>query len=290
MTKYVLSLDGGGVRGLASANFLRKLEFEMHKPLLEKFDLVCGSSTGGILAIALSVLKLNGSRLVNIYSSRNLKRIFSTSMPRVIGPKYGGRRKNNVLREYFGSLTLAEAETPAIAVSYDLKNRSTRLFKTFVDKDLEAWKVASATSAAPTFFPAIKINNNWYIDGAISSNNPVLIAYAEAKKLWPEENIKILSIGTGYDDKPYKGKKTKNWGIFSWLRGGIIQVLMESNSEHLIAESLFKENYLRINSNLDSVASEIDNSSDHNLEECLKMGDQWWDQFGFETLDFLITN
>ena len=52
MTKYVLSLDGGGVRGLASANFLRKLEYEMHKPLLEKFDLVCGSSTGGILAIA----------------------------------------------------------------------------------------------------------------------------------------------------------------------------------------------------------------------------------------------
>ena len=84
MTKYVLSLDGGGVRGLASANFLRKLEYEMHKPLLEKFDLVCGSSTGGILAIALSVLKLNGSRLVNIYSSRNLKRIFSSSMPRPV--------------------------------------------------------------------------------------------------------------------------------------------------------------------------------------------------------------
>ena len=55
MTKYVLSLDGGGVRGLATANFLRKLEFEMHKPILDKFDLVCGSSTGGILAIALSV-------------------------------------------------------------------------------------------------------------------------------------------------------------------------------------------------------------------------------------------
>ena len=66
MTKYVLSLDGGGVRGLASANFLRKLEYEMHKPLLEKFDLVCGSSTGGILAIAWSVVKLNGPRLVNI--------------------------------------------------------------------------------------------------------------------------------------------------------------------------------------------------------------------------------
>ena len=155
---------------------------------------------------------------------------------------------------------------------------------------MEAWKVASATSAAPTFFPAIKINNDWFIDGAISSNNPVLIAYAEAKKLWANENIKILSIGTGYDDRPYKGNKTKNWGIFSWLRGGIIQVLMESNSEHLIAESLFKENYLRVNSKLGSVDSDIDNSSDRNLDECLKMGDQWWDQFGFETLNFLITN
>ena len=290
MTKYVLSLDGGGVRGLASANFLRKLEYEMHKPLLEKFDLVCGSSTGGILAIALSVLKLNGSRLVNIYSSRNLKRIFSSSMPRLVGPKYGDRRKNNVLREYFGSLTLNEADTPAIAVSYDLKKRSTRLFKTFEDKHLKAWKVASATSAAPTFFPAVKIEENWYIDGAISSNNPVLIAYAEAKKLWPDENIKVLSIGTGFDSKSFKGSSTKNWGIFSWLRGGIIQVLMESNSEHLIAESLFKENYLRINSELNKVHSDIDNSSDKNLEECLNMGDQWWQEFGSQTLDFLITN
>ena len=74
------------------------------------------------------------------------------------------------------------------------------------------------------------------------------------------------------------------------MRGGIIQVLMESNSEHLIAESLFKENYLRVNSKLGSVDSDIDNSSDRNLDECLKMGDQWWDQFGFEILNFLITN
>ena len=289
MTKYVLSLDGGGVRGLATANFLRKLEFEMHKPILDKFDLVCGSSTGGILAIALSVLKLNGSRLVNIYSSRNLKKIFSTAMPRIIGPKYGSRRKNNILKEYFGTLALDEAEVPAIVVAYDLKKRSTKLFKTFEDRDLMAWKVASATSAAPTFFPAVRIKDDWYLDGAISSNNPALIAYSEAKKLWPDENIKILSIGTGFDDKPFSGLKAKNWGIISWLRGGIIQVLMESNSEHLIAQSLCKENYLRINSRLNDVDVNIDNSSNHNLEECLKMGDQWWDQFGSETLNFLIT-
>ena len=65
---------------------------------------------------------------------------------------------------------------------------------------------------------------------------------------------------------------------------------MESNSEHLIAESLFKENYLRINSELNKVHSDIDNSSDKNLEECLNMGDQWWQEFGSQTLDFLITN
>ena len=62
-----------------------------------------------------------------------------------------------------------------------------------------------------------------------------------------------------------------------------------SNSEHLIAQSLCEENYLRINSRLNDVDVNIDNSSNHNLAECLKMGDQWWEQFGSKTLNFLIT-
>jgi len=69
MTKYVLSLDGGGVRGLSSATFLKNLEDELGEPVNKKFDLICGSSTGGILAIALSVLNLPSSSLTDLYST-----------------------------------------------------------------------------------------------------------------------------------------------------------------------------------------------------------------------------
>ena len=129
-------------------------------------------------------------------------------------------------------MLLGEAETPTIAVSYDLKERSTKLFKSYEDFYVESWKVAAATSAAPTYFPAIQINDRWFVDGSLSTNNPVLIAYSEAKKLWPYENIKILSIGTGYDSKSYEGEKVKNWGIFSWLKGRKSERTNEFKSGH----------------------------------------------------------
>lgn len=289
MTKYVLSLDGGGVRGLSSATFLKKLEEELNAPLSKKFDLICGSSTGGILGISLSVLSLEGNKLVDLYSKENLKKMFSSKNSRIIAAKYNGNKKNKVLKDYFGSLLFSEAETPTIVVSYDLQDRSTKLFKSYEDFYVESWKVAAATSAAPTYFPAIEINKRWFVDGSISTNNPVLIAYSEAKKLWPYENIKILSIGTGYDSKSYEGKKVKNWGIFSWLKGGIMQVLMESNSEHLIAHSLFDDNYLRVTSRIVNVNHEFDDITDSNLNACREMGMVWWNNYGNQTIKFLST-
>ena len=79
MTKYVLSLDGGGVRGLATSVFLHELEKEIGKPLSSKFDLVVGTSTGGIIALVVSVLEIKGPRLLEIYSEKNLKKIFTKS-------------------------------------------------------------------------------------------------------------------------------------------------------------------------------------------------------------------
>ena len=79
MTKYVLSLDGGGVRGLATSVFLYELEKKIGQPLSSKFDLVVGTSTGGIIALVISVLEIEGPRLLEIYSEKNLKKIFTRS-------------------------------------------------------------------------------------------------------------------------------------------------------------------------------------------------------------------
>ena len=106
MTKYVLSLDGGGVRGLATSVFLYEPEKKIGQPLSSKFDLVVGTSTGGIIALVISVLEIEGPRLLEIYSEKNLRKIFTRSFSSLFRTKYNGQKKLEVMYDYFGSLKL----------------------------------------------------------------------------------------------------------------------------------------------------------------------------------------
>ena len=287
MTKYVLSIDGGGVRGLASATFLSELDKSLPKKISKSFDLIVGTSTGGIIALAISILKTEGEDLINIYSRENLKEIFSPLRYRILGSKYAGKSKRKILENYFKGETLSSAEVPIIITAFDLEKRRIKMFKSWSEGYLPARRVAAATSAAPTYFPAESIEGQWYLDGAVSTNNPVLIAYAEAKKLWPEEEIKILSIGTGYNSRRLDGRRARKWGSLAWLNAGIIQILMESNIEHVIALSLFEHNYLRIDSELLGIKSSFDNTSKRNLESIKTLGETWWKDLGKQTLEFI---
>ena len=287
MTKYVLSIDGGGVRGLASATFLSELDKSLPKKISKSFDLIVGTSTGGIIALAISILKTEGEDLINIYSRENLKEIFSPFRYRILGSKYAGKSKRKIFENYFKSETLGSAEVPIIITAFDLEKRRIKMFKSWSEGYLPARRVAAATSAAPTYFPAESIEGQWYLDGAVSTNNPVLIAYAEAKKLWPEEEIKILSIGTGYNSRRLDGRRARKWGSLAWLNAGIIQILMESNIEHVIALSLFEHNYLRIDSELLGIKSSFDNTSKRNLESIKTLGETWWKDLGKQTLEFI---
>ena len=179
MTKYVLSIDGGGVRGLASATFLSELDKSTNKKLSESFDLIVGTSTGGIIALAIS--------------------------------KYAGKTKRKTFEEYFKADTLSSAKTPLIITAFDLERRRVKMFKSWKEGYLPARRVAAATSAAPTYFPAESIEGQWYLDGAVSTNNPVLIAHAESKALCPNEEIKILSVGKGYKER--RIDESKKMGI-----------------------------------------------------------------------------
>ncbi len=287
MTKYVLSIDGGGVRGLASATFLSELDKSLPKKISKSFDLIVGTSTGGIIALAISILKTEGEDLINIYSRENLKEIFSPFRYRILGSKYAGKSKRKIFENYFKGETLSSAEVPIIITAFDLEKRRIKMFKSWSEGYLPARRVAAATSAAPTYFPAESIEGQWYLDGAVSTNNPVLIAYAEAKKLWPEEEIKILSIGTGYNSRRLDGRRARKWGSLAWLNAGIIQILMESNIEHVIALSLFEHNYLRIDSELLGIKSSFDNTSKRNLESIKTLGETWWKDLGKQTLEFI---
>ena len=287
MTKYVLSLDGGGVRGLATSVFLNELEKKIGKPLSSKFDLVVGTSTGGIIALVISVLEIEGPRLLEIYSEKNLKKIFTRSFSSLFRTKYNGYKKLEVMYDYFGSLKMSSSDTPCSIVTYNLNTRFPEIFSERDHPELSVADIAAATSAAPTYFPAVQIEDNWYVDGAVSTNNPALIAFTEAEKLYPEDEIKVFSIGTGFNNSFIDGSRAKNWGSLSWLRGGIIPMLLESNLEHQLAEKIIGNNYFRVDSNLNDAATQIDIKSMNNLKRISEMGQKWWSKHMNDSLDFL---
>ena len=287
MTKYVLSLDGGGVRGLATSVFLYELEKKIGKPLSSKFDLVVGTSTGGIIALVISVLEIEGPRLLEIYSEKNLKKIFTRSFSSLFRTKYNGYKKLEVMYDYFGSLKMSSSDTPCSIVTYNLNTRFPEIFSERDHPEAYVADIAAATSAAPTYFPAVQIEDNWYVDGAVSTNNPALIALTEAEKLYPEDEIKVFSVGTGFNNNFIDGSRAKNWGSLSWLRGGIIPMLLESNLEHQLSEKIIGDNYFRVDSNLNDAATKIDIKSMSNLERMSEMGQKWWSKYMNDSLDFL---
>ena len=149
------------------------------------------------------VYNLQKDDLVQIYSKENIKKIFSPFRYRILGSKYAGKVKRKVFEDYFKTKTLSASKIPTMITAFDLEKRRVKMFKSWTEGYLPARRVAAATSAAPTYFPAESIEGQWYIDGAVSTNNPVLIPYAEAKKLWPNEEIKVLSVGTGYNSRRF---------------------------------------------------------------------------------------
>lgn len=192
-----------------------------------------------------------------------------------------------VMYDYFGSLKMSSSDTPCSIVTYNLNTRFPEIFSERDHPEVSVADIAAATSAAPTYFPAVQIEDNWYVDGAVSTNNPALIALTEAEKLYPEDEIKVFSIGTGFNNSFIDGSKAKNWGSLSWLRGGIIPMLLESNLEHQLSETIIGNNYFRVDSNLNDVATQIDIKSMNNLERMREMGQKWWSKYMNASLDFL---
>ena len=214
-TFRILSLDGGGIRGAFIAACLAKLESSVDHPITDYFDLITGTSTGGIIALALGLgiptktiqdlYSYDGAR---IFTRRQVKCLSlkarlvlwvakrQTELPDSIDVNsFGQSRYTNellteILTGLFQNQTLGMVTTTRLVIpAINLIKGSTVTFKTphqpdFVrDRHFPAVDVALATAAAPTYFPAYKFNKTWYCDGGLWANNPSVVGYAEAMKI-----------------------------------------------------------------------------------------------------------
>ena len=245
MTKYrILSLDGGGIRGLLSLVLLQRLE-ESVPGWLHDVDLLAGTSTGGIIALGLAH-GLPLAELRKLYEEKG-KAIFDDSwldnlkdLGSVIGAQYQNKNLTKELRRIFGETTLKDLKKRVLIPAFDLDNEkpdpaarcwSPKFFHNFPgtdsDGDQLAYKVALYTSAAPTYFQAV----DGFVDGGVVANNPSMAALAQtqdhrALKHAPEHNqIALLSIGTGQSLMRIE-KKNLDWGQAQWIKP-LLSILMD---------------------------------------------------------------
>ena len=288
--KYILSIDGGGVRAIASIIFLQKLEANLEVSLSEKFDFFIGTSAGAISSLGLSINKMSAADLMNIWSKENLVKTMTNSSWETslgimqINPKYTNTGKREVLREFFSDKKLGDAHKPVAVTSYDIEKRLPVLLTSYGDPEVSVVDSGDATSAAPVYYPTAQVGDRFLIDGGIVANHPVLHGYVEAKKLYPDSDLVVLSVGTGLNKRPLKGQDSKKWGLIGWMMHDLFGLMVESSMDHELAEELIGKNYLRINSPLGRVNRRLDDNSDSNIERIISMGEGWWDEFGERAL------
>lgn len=239
----VLALDGGGVRGIFSAALLAGLEQDLSRPVVSCFDLVVGTSTGGILAAALGA-GVSVDALVDLYTE-NMSTIFPG--PRwlraargLIRSKYTSEGLEAVLRGVLGDRLLGESRIPLVIPAFDLGEHTVYLFKTPHHQRLRRdwrvplWQVAMATSAAPTYFPAFCLPGDGVrlADGGVWANNPAMVGVAEAVSMFgqPLDTIRLLSIGTTSDTR-IRSRMLDNGGLVQWVRSPrVTDVLLRGQS------------------------------------------------------------
>ena len=320
----ILSVDGGGIRGLIPCVFLVEIENMLQskygQKLTEYFDMVAGTSTGSIIAAGIAA-GLPVEKMLDLYFLRG-RDIFpyrSRWDPRRIGlllqhgisaPKYDLEDLEEVLKDELGDKKVGEIEDIKLLIPfYDTIKRNTEFFKSYPDrrndipkfKDVPVWEAALCSSAAPTFFSAhlLKANDVQYsaIDGGVAANNPVACAMADAlSDIEDLKKIKIVSLGTGASTRIIEYDDAKEWGAAEWAIP-IIDVLMDGALDvyRYIAQTLVgNHNMLRLQFNLNGedfgvgrLNDDMDDASKDNLENLRKAARIYFEQQANKVREFL---
>lgn len=269
MNFQVLSLSGGGFLGLYTATVLTELEKMQERPIATSFDLLAGTSIGGIIALGLAA----GTPAERIKSAfeENGERIFSNRPPpasrlgalrdlyRVaLSSKYGTSALKETIESIVGKdKRLGELQHPVLIPSINLSKGSPQIFKTphhpdfRIDLNLRVVDVALATSAAPTFFPLAAIGDSLFVDGGLYANSPDLLALHEATHFFKvdEAAVRILSIGTTTAQFSFGHTQKKDFGIVEWFRGQrLLNVIIASQQKSVdfMLQHRLANRYLRL--------------------------------------------
>ncbi len=272
----ILSISGGGYCGLYSASLLADFEKRSREGVLARnFDLLAGTSIGGILALALAA-EVPMSRVKEVLEEKGPLIFGTAKAPRSRLGKWTNFAKkafcaqyrasalrSSLLEVFSPSLRMVDLTHPVIIPAVNLSAGRTQLFKTphrddlFADKERLVVDVAMATSAAPTYFPISRINDHIYADGGLFANTPDLLAWHEAQHFMGrnENELHVLSIGTTTSRFSFAIPQNSSFGLFQWTVGSKLAraaLASQHQSASFILKHRLGDRYVRLDHELSS--------------------------------------
>jgi len=244
----ILCLDGGGIKGTFTAAVLAELETMTGKSLVDYFDLIVGTSTGGIIALGMG-LELSPQKILDFYISKGPKIFPCTGLARKVRWMFRSKHCQNGLKteleNIFGDKILGDVKCRLVVPSYDADRGDVHLFKTsHLPRLKQDWRrpvveVAVATASAPTYFPAFRSKDGMsFVDGGVWANCPVMVGLTEALTLLDQQlpQISILSIGTTSSPFHISDNKQKKGGLLFWNKG-IIDLCFQAQTRGILAQA-----------------------------------------------------
>jgi len=259
--RRILTIDGGGIRGLLPASLLATLEDAVGEPVVDYFDLIVGTSTGGIIALGLGA-GISAASIRDFYLAHGPSIFSGSRTPRSIRHlavgKYRADGLRHALDDTLADTRLGDSTTRLVVPSVNLENGEVHIYKTAHHPRLERdYKermvdVALATAAAPTYLPTYRTTGGVpLIDGGLFANNPVGLAVVEAIGVldWPRRELQVLSLGCGAEPLGVRLARSRNMGRLYWAPK-VVSVFMSAQSSSSLGTAQLlagHENVVRIN-------------------------------------------
>ncbi len=271
--RFILCIDGGGMRGIIPVIYLKKLEKEIQNStggnsLDSYFDLIAGTSTGGLITLALTCPSSFGYKICNnapqvdlddlldLYKTMG-KEIFpsaskSTTVFRYFtSTKYPETGIETLLEKWFEDSLMGQATVPTLVMSYDLFCGEPVAIRSYQERSFLVRDAGRATSAAPTYFTPLVKDGQLLVDGGVVANNPAIYAYIEAKKLYPNcKKFNILSLSTGGKNHTMTFDETN--GLLNWKdQVSPMYSTAQKCTTDIVLENMKDVNYVRIDDPLE---------------------------------------
>ena len=284
----ILCIDGGGIRGIFAIAILQAMEEDYQQPIGNLFDIIAGTSTGAIIAAAVSLNKKMEEiqESYKLYSAKIFKPQAKLGLFKTV---YSDRHLRFLLKKAFGELTLEDIKKPLLIPAVDITHGNPFIHRSnfghheTTDLSIKIWDAVLSSCSAPVYFPPNNIENRYLsIDGGLWANNPSLVCLTEAIHGFDKnlEDIKILSIGTGLQQIDLTNENEEHWGVRKWLpfhfptmkvTPKLLDLALHLSSESISyhCRLLLKEHYLRINEDL---GEEIPFDDVNFMEELSELG------------------